>query len=203
LDLCAWAVPNGFLMNGLPMGITLLAPAFQDEYLGGLAAEFHHQSSSTMGATKWALPPIVPPDVELSNSPGSERMELAVLGLHLTGQPLNFQLTELGARLRRTCRTAPEYRCYVITDPQGARKPGAVFVRDGSGAALEVEVWDIPLENFGRFMVRVPPPLGIGSLKLDDGRVVKGFICEGYAIEGAEEITALGGWRTYLARHPR
>jgi len=125
------------------------------------------------------------------------------LGLHLTGQPLNFQLTELGARLLRTCRTAPEYRCYVITDSQRARKPGAVLVTDGSGAALEVEVWDIPLENFGRFMVRVPPPLGIGSLKLDDGRVVKGFICEGYAIEGAEEITAMGGWRTYLARHPR
>jgi allophanate hydrolase len=90
----------------------------------------------------------------------------------------------------------------VITDPQGARKPGAVFVRDGSGAALEVEVWDMPLENFGRFMVRVQPPLGIGSLKLDDGQVVKGFICEGYAIEGAEEITALGGWRTYLAGQP-
>ena len=91
----------------------------------------------------------------------------------------------------------------MITDPQGVRKPGAVFVRDGSGAALEVEVWDIPLEHFGRFMVRVPPPLGIGSLKLDDGQVVKGFICEGYAIEGAEEITALGGWRPYLAQHPR
>ena len=146
---------------------------------------------------------MVPQDVELSNSPGGERMELAVLGLHLTGQPLNFQLTELGARLRQTCRTAPEYRCYVITDAQRVRKPGAVFVTDGGGAALEVEVWDIPLENFGRFMVRVPPPLGIGSLKLDDGRVVKGFICEGYAIEGAEEITAMGGWRTYLARHPR
>lgn len=203
LDLCAWAVPNGFFKNGLPMGITLMAPAFHDEYLGGLAAEFHHQSSSTMGATGWTLPPNSAPDVELSSSPGGERMELAVLGLHLTGQPLNFQLTELGARLRRTCRTAPEYRCYVITDPQGARKPGAVFVRDGSGAGLEVEVWDIPLENFGRFMVRVPPPLGIGSLKLDDGRVVKGFICEGHAIEGAEEITAMGGWRKYLARHPR
>jgi allophanate hydrolase len=203
LDLCAWAVPNGFLTNGLPMGVTLMAPAFQDEYLGGLAAEFHHQSSSTMGATGWTLPPNIALDVESSNDQDGERMELAVLGLHLTGQPLNFQLTELGARLRRTCRTAPEYRCYVITDPQGARKPGAVFVRDGSGAALEVEVWDIPLERFGRFMMRVPPPLGIGSLKLDDGRVVKGFICEGYAIEGAEEITALGGWRSYLAHHPQ
>ena len=156
-----------------------------------------------MGATGGALPPLVPSDVEVANSQGGERMELAVLGLHLTGQPLNFQLTELGARLRRTCRTAPEYRCYVITDPQGARKPGAVFVTDGSGAALEVEVWDIPLENFGRFIVRVQPPLGIGSLKLDDGKLVKGFICEGYAIEGAEEITAMGGWRTYLARQPR
>ena len=202
LDLCAWAVPNGFTKNGLPMGITLMAPAFQDEYLGELAAEFHHQSTSTMGATGWTLPPDSTPDVELSNIQDGERMDLAVLGLHLTGQPLNFQLTELGARLRRTCRTAPEYRCYVITDPQGARKPGAVFVRDGSGAALEVEIWDIPLEHVGRFMVRVPPPLGIGSLKLEDGQMVKGFICEGYATEGAEDITALGGWRPYLARHP-
>ena len=91
----------------------------------------------------------------------------------------------------------------MITDPQGARKPGAVLVRDGSGAALEVEVWDIALEQFGRFMVRVPPPLGIGSLKLDaDGQVVKGFICEGYAIEGAEEITALGaGGRIWRGIH--
>jgi allophanate hydrolase len=199
LDLCAWAVPNGFLKNGLPMGITLLAPAFQDEYVGGLAAEFHHQSSSTMGATGCILPPQSAPDIKSSNNQDGERMELAVLGLHLTGQPLNFQLAELGARLRRTCRTAPEYRCYVITDPKGTRKPGAVFVRDGSGAALEVEVWDIPFENFGRFMARIPPPLGIGSLKLDDGRMVKGFICEGYAIEGAEDITATGGWRAYLA----
>jgi allophanate hydrolase len=203
LDLCAWAVPNGFLKNGLPMGITLMAPAFQDEYLGDLASVFHHQSSHDMGATGCALPPISPQEVKSSASPGGERMELAVLGLHLTGQPLNFQLTELGAQLRRTCRTAPEYRCYVITDSQKARKPGAVFVTDGSGAALEVEVWDIPLENFGRFMVRVPPPLGIGSLKLEDGRTIKGFICEGYAIEGAEEITAMGGWRAYLAQHPR
>jgi allophanate hydrolase len=199
LDLCAWAVPNGFLKNGLPMGITLLAPAFQDEYVGGLAAEFHHQSSSTMGATGCLLPSHSAPDIEPSNNQDGERMELAVLGLHLTGQPLNFQLIELGARLRRTCRTAPEYRCYVITDPKGTRKPGAVFVRDGSGAALEVEVWDIPFENFGRFMARISPPLGIGSLKLDDGRMVKGFICEGYAIEGAEDITAMGGWRAYLA----
>jgi allophanate hydrolase len=199
LDLCAWAVPNGFLKNGLPMGITLLAPAFQDEYVGGLAAEFHHQSSSTMGATGCILPPQSAPDIKSSNNQDGERMELAVLGLHLTGQPLNFQLAELGARLRRTCRTAPEYRCYVITDPKGTRKPGAVFVRDGSGAALEVEVWDIPFENFGRFMARIPPPLGIGSLKLDDGRMVKGFICEGYAIEEAEDITATGGWRAYLA----
>ena len=202
LDLCAWAIPNGFLTNGLPMGITLMAPAFHDEYLGGLAAEFHHQSSSTMGATGSNLPPNNASDVEVSNKQDGDRMELAVLGLHLTGQPLNFQLIELGARLRRTCRTASEYRCYVITDPQGVRKPGAVLVRDGSGAALEVEVWDIALEQFGRFMVRVPSPLGIGSLKLDDGQVVKGFICEGYAIEGMEEITALGGWRSYLARHP-
>ncbi len=91
----------------------------------------------------------------------------------------------------------------MISDPNGVRKPGAILATDGSGAALEVEVWDIPIENFGRFMLRVPPPLGIGSLKLEDGRMVKGFICESYAIEGAEEITALGGWRAYLAGHRR
>ncbi len=124
---------------------------------------------------------------------------LAVVGAHLTGQPLNGQLLERGATLVRTCRTAAEYRLFALkgTTPP---KPGLERVTTAPGHAIEVEVWRLPEEKFGGFLRLVPPPLGIGTVVLGDRSNVKGFICEPYALADAEDISSFGGWRAYLAR---
>ncbi len=125
---------------------------------------------------------------------GIDTILIAVVGAHLTGQPLNGQLTERGGRLVKTCRTAPEYRLYALkgTIPP---KPGLERMIDGAGFAIEVEVWALPVELFGGFMKLVSSPLGIGTLLLDDGTDVKGFICEPFALAQAEDISssAAGG----------
>lgn len=122
---------------------------------------------------------------------------VAVVGAHLSGQPLNGQITERGGRLVKACRTAPEYRLYALkgTIPP---KPGLERVMDGTGHAIEVEVWALPVEMFGGFMRLVASPLGIGTLRLDDGTDVKGFICEPFALATADDISRFGGWRPYL-----
>jgi allophanate hydrolase len=122
---------------------------------------------------------------------------LAVVGAHLEGQPLNWQLLERGARKVSSTRTAPCYRLYALTGTVPL-KPGLERVADG-GSAIEVEVWELPLRTFGDVVAEVPAPLGIGSLELADGSWVKGFICEPFALRGAEEVTQFGGWRAYLA----
>jgi allophanate hydrolase len=173
LDLAAIAVPAGFQKNGLPFGATIAAPAFTDHalvVLGGLAN----------GET-------IPP------RPAG--IQVAVCGAHMSGLPLNPQLAERGARLVRTCRTARAYRLYALTEFNPPR-PG--MLRDEGGAAIEVEVWDVPSHAFGSFMAGIPAPLGIGTLTLEDGSEVKGFLCEAHAVRGARDITALGGWRQYL-----
>ncbi len=125
-------------------------------------------------------------------------IKVAVVGAHLTGQPLNFQLTDEQATLMRTCKTKSIYKLYAL---EGALpKPGLIRQADGSGGAIEVEVWQISVEGFGRFVNQIPPPLGMGNLVLEDDEVVKGFICEPYATVDALDITHLGGWRAYLAQ---
>lgn len=128
-------------------------------------------------------------------------MLLAVCGLHLRNQPLNHQLTSLSSTFVRECRSAPEYRLYAFTDTAGKTKPGMVAVTDGSGAAVHLEVWEMPIQNFGHFMLQVPPPLGIGTVKLEDGGSVNGFICEGWVAGGraAEESSHPPG---LASRHP-
>jgi allophanate hydrolase len=123
------------------------------------------------------------------------------VGAHLNGQPLNWQLTGRGARLMKTTRTAPGYRLYALA---GSIPPKPGLVRDEAfqGPGLEVEVWAVPSDRFGSFVADVPPPLGIGNATLEDGSVVKCFICEPYAIASASEITHFGGWRKYLANVP-
>ena len=124
---------------------------------------------------------------------------LAVVGAHLTGQPLNHQLTSRGACLIRTCTTAADYRLYALreTDPP---KPALVREEGFNGPGIEVELWAIPEDRFGGFVAAVPPPLAIGSLLLKDGAWVKGFVCEPAGIKGAVEITQFGGWRRYRAQ---
>ncbi len=178
LDLSAIAVPAGLRANGLPFGLSLIAPAFHDEALCALGAAFA--------------------EGRLTVTSGRRAVRIAVVGAHLTGQPLNHELTSRGARLVRAGRTAPEYRLYALTGTVPA-KPGLVRVRPGQGGAIEVEVWELDEAAFGGFVAVVPPPLAIGTLRLDDGGEVKGFVCEPLAVEGARDITALGGWRRYLA----
>lgn len=193
LDLMGIAVPAGFGSSGLPIGVTLIAPAGHERRLLPLADRLHRALSKTAGATNQPLPRAVPPA-----SPPDSSVKLAVVGAHLTGQPLNHQLTQRNARLIRACHTAPSYRLYALANTTPP-KPGLVRVTDGRGAAIEVEVWSLSPEAFGTFVNEVPAPLGIGTLVLDDGTSVKGFICEPAAIIDATDITAFGGWRSYQA----
>ena len=186
LDLAAVAVPAGFRSNGLPFGISILGKAYTDEALLALADRYHRATAIVEG-TPLALPPAPPGCIAV-----------AVVGAHLKGQPLNWQLTERGARLMKTCRTAAGYRLYALDGAKPA-KPGLVRDHGFSGPGIELEVWAVPAENFGGFVADVPPPLGIGNATLDSGETVKCFICEQFAIAGAREITQFGGWRSYLA----
>ena len=131
-------------------------------------------------------------------SPPPHWISIAVAGAHLSGQPLNHQLTAPGGRFLRAARTAPAYRLYALpgTTPP---KPGVVRVRAG-GVSLEVEVWSLPPDAFGAFVAKVPPPLCIGSVELEDGSRVSGFLCEGHATDGALDISSFGGWRKFLSR---
>jgi allophanate hydrolase len=171
LDLAAIAVPAGFRPDGLPFGIALIGPAFSDRALAALGARF-------LGEKAIAVP--------------AATVRVAVVGAHLSGMPLNRQLTERAARLVRDARTSADYRLYDLADG----RPG--LVRDGHGACIDVELWEMPYAGFGSFVAQIPPPLGIGTLQLEDGESVKGFVCETYAVAGKKDITASGGWRNYL-----
>lgn len=186
LDLAAITVPAGFRPDGIPFGITLIGPAFSDRTLAALAARFHAFPDSDSPATRPA---------SYQEEPGMVRV--AVVGAHLSGMPLNGQLTDRGAQLLRTVRTAPRYRLYALNGSPPPR-PGLVRVEnDGDGGSIEVEVWAMPERRFGDFVSGIPAPLGIGTVMLEDGEEVKGFLCEHYAIAGCADITALGGWRKY------
>ena len=190
LDLSAIAVPAGFLGNGLPFGITLIAPAFADDALCALGDAAQRAAEQTMGATGLPLPAATPLSVS-----GGDTIRVAVCGAHMSGLPLNYQLTERGARLARKCRTAPQYRFYALTEFSPPR-PG--LVRAESGAAIEVEVWEVPAAGFGSFVDGIPPPLGIGTVALEDGTQVRGFLCEAHAARSARDISSLGGWRQFI-----
>jgi allophanate hydrolase len=178
MDLAAVAVPAGFRRDGLPFGVSLIGPAFSDGALLALASRFAGDAAQTS-----------------SDAPGC--IHVAVVGAHLSGQPLNHQLVERGARLVQSCRTSPEYRFYALANTSPP-KPGLVREPGLEGPGIELEVWAVPMQHFGSFVAGVPPPLGIGSIQLDTGEWVKGFICEPAGIAGAAEITEFGGWRHYL-----
>ncbi|WKX16069.1 allophanate hydrolase [Streptomyces sp. NL15-2K] len=152
-------------VNGLPFGVMLIGPAFTDDRLARIAA-------------------LLQPETRL-----------AVVGAHLTGQPLNPQLLALGARLDHTTTTASVYRLHALpTDPP---KPGLVHVGEG-GAPVETEVWRLPADGLGRLLTALPRPMTLGRVELADGTSVPGFLCEPTALTNAEDITAYGGWRSYL-----
>ena len=196
LDLAAIAVPAGFQRDGMPFGVTLVAPAFNDDVLCSLGDIAHRAAVKTMGATGLPLP-----DRNHFPAPdGSQVIQVAVCGAHMSGLPLNHQLTERGARLVAKSRTSASYRLFALTDFKPPR-PG--LVRDpeagtAGGAAIEVEIWEVPASAFGGFVDAIPAPLGIGTVTLENGRQVKGFLCEAHATRGAREITSLGSWRNFI-----
>jgi allophanate hydrolase len=191
LDLAATAVPAGFQADGLPFGVTLIAPPHQDGPLLHLASRMQQALAGRLGATDHRLPP-----AEALNLLSDGQVRLAVVGAHLSGLSLNFQLTERNARLVSATQTAARYRFYALSD---GKRPGLVQVSDG-GAAIACEVWEMPVSQFGSFVAGIPAPLGIGKLELADGSVVNGFICEGIGMTGARDITEYGGWRAWLER---
>lgn len=193
LDLCALALPSGFRSDGLPFGITLIAPSGRDASLCELGSRYQQLLRLPMGAT----PHLSPHRPKPARAPAGIR--LAVAGAHLSGQPLNSQLISRNATLVRTCRTAPCYRCYLLSDTLPP-KPGLVRATDDDeGVSIEVEIWELTADAFGSFVANIPPPLGIGTILLEDGDHVKGFLCEGHAISNAMDISHYGGWRNYLA----
>ena len=191
LDLSALAVPSDLRADGLPFGITLFGQRDADALLAAVGAAFQRDVSGKLGATNASLPPAPP-----LPSPRRGNMLLAVVGAHLSGQPLNKQLTELSALLVRSCRTSADYRLYALPNTVPP-KPGLARV-SSQGSPIEVEVWELTTEAFGQFMKGVPAPMTIGSLVLEDGSKVHGFGCEPIALEGATDITEFGGWRAYL-----
>ncbi len=194
LDLCGLALPASMTGNGLPFGITLLAPGGNDARLAEIGRVFHADTKLPMGALNKPQPPLAAP----SKLPADGEVAIAVVGAHLSGLPLNGELRALGGRLLETARTAPDYKLYSL-DGSTPPKPGLLRVDAGKGASVEIEVWALPVEGFGRFVAAVPPPLSIGTVNLSDGRGVKGFLLEAAAAASARDISSFGGWRKFLA----
>lgn len=194
LDLAAIAVPGPARSDGLPSGITLIAPAGRDALLAAVAGRFHAATRVPVGITG-RIPADGFDTAATAAPPGT--IEIAVVGAHLSGMALNGELSGRGASFVRAVKTEPAYRLYAL--PGGPpHRPGLVRVADG-GAAIDVEVWALEPAAFGDFVARIPAPLGIGTLRLADGTTVKGFLCEATATEGARDITGFGGWRAYIA----
>lgn len=193
LDLCALAVPGRFRQDGRPAGVTLIAPAGRDALLAALGARLHECAGVKLGATSHAVP-IAAAGVA-AVPPGW--IEIVLVGAHMSGLPLNHEVTALGGTYVRTARTTASYRLFAL--PGGPpQRPGMLRVSDGEGHHIDVEVWALPAEGFGRFVSAIPSPLGIGTVWLEDGSRPKGFLVEAQATTGAENISAHGGWRRYI-----
>lgn len=194
LDYAALSVPSSLRPDGLPFGITLIGPCASDLQLAELGQRYHHATGLPQGATGRPLPPAEP----IAGLTAPATVRIAVVGAHLSGMPLNTQLTERGATLVATTETAPDYRFFALpgTTPP---KPGLLRVAPGQGARIALEVWEMPVAHYGSFVSLIPAPLGIGTLKLADGGSVQGFLCEAEATAGAQDISQYGGWRSYIA----
>jgi len=198
LDYSALAVPVEFSDSGLPAGVTLFGPAFDDLKLLSLGRALEGLSMLPLGATGHERAPLdgLPPMADGT-------LELVVCGAHLEGLPLNHQLTERGGVLLARTASAPRYRLYALAGGPPARP---AMVRDEvRGAAIEVEVWRLPIATLGSFLAGIPAPLGLGRVELADGEWKSGFICAAGALhepEEARDVTEYGGWRAWLAHQP-
>lgn len=194
MGLAAIAIPAGFGPSGLPAGVTLIGPGFSDDALAPFAAALHHATAAGLGHDRTApVPPAPLPQIPDGWHP------IAVVGAHLTGMPLNHQLTTPGGVKLAETTTAPGYRLYALPNTTPP-KPGLIHDPAFTGPGIAVEVWALPAAAFGSFVAAIPAPLGIGKLTLADGSQVPGFLCESHALAGAEEITPFVGWRAWLSR---
>jgi allophanate hydrolase len=191
LDWSAIALPGGMRADGLPAGITLIAPAWNEARLVEFGRIWQAASPWNRGASALPLP-----QADRGGDQGRAGfVTLAVVGAHLSGMPLNGQLTERGAVLLESTLTSAAYRLYALP---GTVPPKPGLVRTGEGMPIAVELWEMPVAHYGSFVALIPQPLGIGTLELVDGRHVQGFLCEAWATQGAADITSLGGWRAYM-----
>ncbi len=192
LQLAGLAVPGGFTPQGLPGGITLIGPAESDTRLCEMGLAWQRGLDLPLGATRERLLATAESPVEGNSRPAEGHVRVSVAGAHLRGQPLHPALLQTGARFVRSCRTAPRYRFMAFLDLAPPR-PGLLRVEKGGGA-VAVEIYDLPMEGFGRLVASVAPPLAIGTVELADGEMVKGFLCESAAVAKAQDITDSGGW---------
>jgi len=192
LDLCGLSLPASMRADDAPFGITLLAPAGHDAMLASIGRVFHADTKLKVGAKGVSQPP-------LASLPATTEGELAiaVVGAHLSGMALNGELRTLGGRLLEAAVTVPDYKLYAL--PTTPPKPGMLRVEPGKGAAIALEIWALSAAAFGAFVAAIPPPLSIGTIRLADGRSVKGFLVEAAGVEGARDISAYGGWRAFMA----
>ncbi|KAL3951991.1 hypothetical protein ACCO45_013708 [Purpureocillium lilacinum] len=182
LDWSAIAIPAGFRSDGLPFGITLISSAWQEPQLLRLSQHFSDSIPARMHGNPWT--------------------PIAVVGAHLTGFPLNKDLTTRGAEFECATTTSKMYKLYELPSASGVKKPGLERVTDaGQGQHIAVEVWRMPQPTVASFLATIPSPLAIGSVELQDGRWVRGFVCEPWGLLGAKDITDFGGWRAYMKHH--
>jgi allophanate hydrolase len=185
LDMAGLAVPMGFLSAGVPMGVTLCGPAWSEPMLLSIGQRYQEDLSRAV---------VVPAPVRLE---AAAKVKVAVVGAHLSGMPLHWQLEQRGARLVASSQTAPVYRFYALAASKPP-KPALIHVGEG-GASIVVEVYEMGEAEFGSFVALVPPPLAIGTVELADGTSVRGFVAEPRAMNGATDITHFGSWRAYIA----
>ncbi|PWR02691.1 allophanate hydrolase [Meridianimarinicoccus roseus] len=184
MDLAAIAVPAAPRADGRPGSVTLIGPAGSD---GRLAAEALRIEALATGT---------PPPAPVAQ-PGADEIALAVCGAHMSGLPLNGQLTGRAGRFLAATRTSEDYGFYAL--PGGPpERPGLVRLGEG-GQSIAVEVWALPKSAIGGLLAEIPAPLGLGPVRLEDGSSVPGFLCEAAATDGATDIGTFGGWRAYLA----
>ena len=193
LDYAALSVPSSLRADGLPFGVTLIGRCGSDLRLADLGQRYHLATGLLQGRTSM---PLSPAKVIL---PGADKRyaRVAVVGAHLSGMPLNHQLTERGGRLLEATHTSADYRLFALSDAVPP-KPGLLRGAPNSGQPIAIELWELPMEHYGSFVSLIPAPLGIGTLTLLDGRQVQGFVCEPLALQDATDITHWGGWQAYL-----
>jgi allophanate hydrolase len=196
LDLSAIAVPSGLRGDGLPSSVTLIAPAGADGLIAGIAGAIQARSGWRTDDDAALKAAAASPKGE-ARAPGG-RIEIAVVGAHLSGLPLNRELVELGGAFAREVETTQDYRLFALPGTVPA-KPGLLRVGDGAGSAIKAEVWTLDPAGFGAFVAKIPAPLGIGTIRLADGPAVQGFLVEAEAVKAAEDVSRFGGWRAYLA----